>query len=71
MEEKKPVLSRSLSYHTWQRLISNKLSLIGLVIIGVFISISILGYLITPDSTPQIQQIIEIIEKSGIKTTKI
>ena len=65
MEEKKPVLSRSLSYHTWQRLISNKLSLIGLVIIGVFISISILGYLITPDSTPLANEMaLELVRKS-------
>ncbi|MBK9285929.1 MAG: ABC transporter permease [Sphingobacteriaceae bacterium] len=44
--------SESLSAQTWKRFKRNKLSMLGLFIIFVSCSISILGYLITPDSTP-------------------
>lgn len=43
--------SETLSQQTWQRFKLNKLSMLGLVIIILSCIISILGYLITPDST--------------------
>lgn len=45
--------SNSLSARSWRRFKKNRLALIGIGIIIVSIIISILGYLITPDSTPQ------------------
>ncbi len=44
--------SESLSKQTWRRFKRDKLGLTGLIIIIVASIISILGYLITPDSTP-------------------
>lgn len=44
--------SESLSVQTWRRFKRNKLSLLGLWVIGTACLISILGYLITPDQTP-------------------
>ncbi|TND03920.1 MAG: dipeptide/oligopeptide/nickel ABC transporter permease [Bacteroidetes bacterium] len=59
--------SYSLSRVAWQRLRRNKLSMTGLFIIVVAIIISMLGYLITPDSSPdtdiQIHQL--AIQKPG------
>lgn len=49
MQEK----SNSLSARSWRRFRKNRLALLGIGIIIVSIIISILGYLITPDSTPQ------------------
>jgi len=46
------IYSRSLSYYAWQRLKKNKLSVFGMVVIGISIMVSVLGYLITPDSSP-------------------
>jgi peptide/nickel transport system permease protein len=44
--------SQSLSKLAFKKLLQDKLSIVGLVIIGLACLISILGYLITPDSTP-------------------
>ncbi len=44
--------SESLSRQTWRRFKKDKLALTGLIIIIIASIISILGYLITPDSTP-------------------
>jgi peptide/nickel transport system permease protein len=44
--------SESLSKQTWRRFKRNSLGVVGLIIIIVATIISILGYLITPDSTP-------------------
>jgi peptide/nickel transport system permease protein len=44
--------SQSLTQLAWKRLLKDKLSIIGLIIIGIAAIISILGYIITPDSTP-------------------
>jgi ABC-type dipeptide/oligopeptide/nickel transport system permease subunit len=44
--------SKSLSYFAWQRLKRNKLALVGMIVIGISILISFLGYLIVPDSSP-------------------
>jgi len=42
----------SLASFAWQRLKRNRLAMFGIFIISVVILISILGYLITPDSSP-------------------
>jgi ABC-type dipeptide/oligopeptide/nickel transport system permease subunit len=44
--------SKSLSYFAWQRLKRNKLAVVGMVFIAISILVSVLGYLIVPDSTP-------------------
>jgi peptide/nickel transport system permease protein len=44
--------SESLSRITWRRFKKNKLSMFGLIVIAFACMISILGYLITPDKTP-------------------
>lgn len=45
-------VSESLSVQTWHRFKRNKLAMFGLLLIIVATSISILGFLITPDSSP-------------------
>jgi peptide/nickel transport system permease protein len=44
--------SQSLTQLAWKRLLKDKLSVIGLIIIAFASLISLFGYLITPDSTP-------------------
>lgn len=44
--------SESLSRQTWRRFKKDKLALTGLIIIAIATIISVLGYTITPDSTP-------------------
>ncbi|MFL5754220.1 MAG: ABC transporter permease [Bacteroidia bacterium] len=44
--------SRSLSYYAWKRFRRNKLAMFGLFVIAISILVFILGYLITPDPTP-------------------
>ncbi len=56
--------SHSLSSLAWQRLKKNKLAMCGLVLISVFVIIAVLGFLITPDSSPDAnEQILEISKK--------
>ncbi len=56
--------SQSLSYHAWQRLRRNKLAMFGLFVILFYMAIAILGFLITPDSTPDANnQLLEISKK--------
>ena len=50
--KKEIVYSRPLSYYAWQRLKKNKLAMFGLFMISFSVLVAILGYLITPDSTP-------------------
>lgn len=57
--------STSLNSMAWRRFCRNKLSIISLVTISVFILIAILGYLITPDSTPYCNQ--QYLELSTLK----
>jgi peptide/nickel transport system permease protein len=45
-------ISESLSAQTWQRFKRNKLAMFGLILIFIATSISVLGFLITPDCTP-------------------
>lgn len=44
--------SESLSIQTWRRFKRDKLAVFGLILIGISSIISILGFLITPDSSP-------------------
>ena len=44
--------SESLSVQTWRRFKRNKLAMFGLLLIVIATTISILGFLITPDSSP-------------------
>lgn len=46
------IYSKPLSYYAWQRLKRNKLAMFGLWVIGLSFAVFLLGYLITPDSTP-------------------
>ncbi|MEJ2596554.1 MAG: ABC transporter permease [bacterium] len=61
--------SGSLSNLAWIRFTHNKLGMASLMVIGFFFGIAILGYLITPDSTPFANtQILEVsTQKPGFK----
>ncbi len=48
----KPEKAFSLASFAWQRLKRNRLAMFGIFIIAIMAVISILGYLITPDSSP-------------------
>lgn len=50
--EEKYTYSASLSYYAWQRLKKNRLAVFSMFIIGLAVLVAILGYLVTPDSTP-------------------
>ena len=47
---------RSLDRMAWHRFCRNPLSIASLVVIGLFLLVAILGYLITPDHTPNCNQ---------------
>ena len=47
---------RSLDRQAWRRFRRNPLSVASLVVIGLFALVALLGYLITPDSTPHCNQ---------------
>ena len=58
-------LSQSLSYVAWQRFKKNKLAMFGLIVIGFFLVIAVLGYSVTPDSTPDANnQLLELSKKN-------
>lgn len=64
MTTKKNNHSHSLSYAAWQRIKKNKLAMLGCIIIGICLTIAVLGYAITPDSTPDANnQLLEISKK--------
>ncbi len=64
--------SGSLSSLAWKRFKRNKLSYISLIFILVTIVISILGYLVTPDSTPfSNQQYLELTVRKPGSTVKM
>ncbi len=52
MQNKKQERSYSLAAFAWQRLRRDKLAIAGIVIIGIALLVAILGYSITPDSSP-------------------
>jgi ABC-type dipeptide/oligopeptide/nickel transport system permease subunit len=64
MARKDDSYSRSLSFYAWQRLKKNKLSMFGLIVIGLCMILAVLGYSITPDCTPDANdQILELSKK--------
>lgn len=57
-------MSNSPLYRSWQRFLKNRSAVAGLVIIGLSVIIALLGYIITPDSTPDANdQILQITNK--------
>ena len=65
MVTEKRTYSNSLSYVAWQRIKKNKLAMLGCTFIGICLLIAILGYTITPDSTPDANnQLLEISKKT-------
>lgn len=69
-KKSKTFISRSPSYYVWKRFKRDKLALAGMVFIGFSMLVAILGYLITPDSTPDANEMsLPIsIKKPGFKT---
>jgi peptide/nickel transport system permease protein len=64
MAKKDDTYSHSLSFFAWQRLKKNKLSMFGLIVIVLYLVIAILGFSITPDSTPDANdQLLELSKK--------
>ena len=61
--------SSSFSAQTWQRLKKNKAAIAGLIIIAIAVFVSLFGYLIAPDSSPNADlQTVEIqAKKPGYK----
>lgn len=56
--------SHSLTYFAWQRFKKNKLAMFGLIVIALCMLVAVLGYLITPDSTPDANdQVLELSKK--------
>ena len=56
VRQQAPQEGASLSRMAWKRFCRNRLSIASLVVIALFVVIAILGYLITPDSTPHCNQ---------------
>ena len=56
VKETAPARGTSLSGMAWRRFAQNKLSVVSLVVIGLFVLMALLGYLITPDGTPHCNQ---------------
>ncbi len=56
LRQQAPARSTSLSRMAWHRFCRNKLSVASLVVIGFFVLMALLGYLITPDHTPYCNQ---------------
>jgi peptide/nickel transport system permease protein len=64
MTTKKSTYSHSLSHAAWKRVKKNKLAMLGCTIIGICLLVAVLGYAITPDSTPDANsQLLEISKK--------
>ena len=56
LKQQAPGQSTSLSHLAWHRFCRNRLSVASLVVIGLFVLVAILGYLVTPDHTPYCNQ---------------
>ena len=56
LRQQAPARSTSLSRMAWHRFCRNKLSVASLVVIGLFVLMALLGYLITPEHTPYCNQ---------------
>lgn len=56
--------SRPLSYYAWQRMKKDRLAMFGLSIIVFMIMLSVFGYIISPDSTPDADtQLLELVTR--------
>jgi peptide/nickel transport system permease protein len=56
--------SQSLTYIAWQRFKKNKPGMFGLIVIGLCLLMAVLGYALTPDSTPDANnQLLELSKK--------
>jgi len=71
LRKKAEYTSGSLSREAWKKFLRNKLSLAALIYILISVLIALLGYLITPDSTPMAnRQILELAtKKPGFSVT--
>jgi peptide/nickel transport system permease protein len=69
--KKKPadIDSHSLTHHAWKRFKKNRPAMVSLYFIGITVLVAILGYLITPDPTPNANnQILELsVKPPGFK----
>lgn len=64
IENKSQFTSSSLTNVAWQRFKKNGLGMFGLVTIGLFLIVAVLGYLLTPDSSPDAnEQLLELSKK--------
>lgn len=55
---------QSLSYHSWQNFKKNKLAIVSLIFVFFCMLVAVLGFAITPDSTPDANdQILELSKK--------
>ncbi|MEW6469299.1 MAG: ABC transporter permease [Bacteroidota bacterium] len=64
--------SRPLSYYAWQRMKKDKLAMFGLVIIAFMVLLSVFGYAISPDSTPDADnQLLELGTREPGFTVKV
>lgn len=73
MTAKKIIGSNSLSHAAWQRVKKNKLAMLGGGIIAFCLLVAVLGYAITPDSSPDANnQLLEISKKPpGFKVSML
>lgn len=72
MAKKDDKYSHSLSFYAWQRLKTNKLAMFGLIVIGLCMIMAVLGFSITPDSTPDANdQLLELSKKPPGFTVKM
>ncbi len=73
LKQQAPGQSTSLSHLAWHRFCRNRLSVASLVVIGLFVLVAILGYLVTPDHTPYCnQQYLELATlKPGSRATML
>ena len=65
VKEQAPARNASISSMMWQRFRRNRLAMISLTVIGIFLLIAVAGYLITPDHTPYCNQ--QYLEISNLK----
>ncbi len=64
MAKRKNKYAESLTQQAWHRLKKNKLAMFGIIVIGLCMVVAILGYSITPDSTPDANdQLLELSKK--------
>lgn len=71
VKNRAPKDSTSIDGLAWRRFKRNGLAMAGLVVIGLFVVIALLGYLITPDHTPHCnQQYLELASMKPMSTAE-